>query len=73
MDWKSRCNFAGCLTLNNNRDENERRKDIYKKERGKEACKPIQGERGYGIYVSKIRQRQRISEENPPHSIEVKS
>ena len=71
MDWKIRCNFAGCLTLNNNRDENERRKDIYKKERGKEACKFIQGERSHDIYVAQVRQRQRISTKNSPHCLEV--
>ena len=38
VDWKSRCNFAACLTLNNKERRNERRKDIYKEERGKKAC-----------------------------------
>ena len=30
VDWKSRCNFAACLTLNNKKRRNERRKDICK-------------------------------------------
>ena len=38
VDWKSRCNFAACLTLNNKKEENERRKDFYKEERGEKAC-----------------------------------
>ena len=29
VDWESRCNFAVCLTLNNKKRRNERRKDIY--------------------------------------------
>ena len=57
VDWKSRCNFAKCLTLNNKKRRNERRKDICKTRRDKEACKPIQGERSYGIYGTQIRQR----------------
>ena len=73
VDWKSRCNFAACLTLNNKKRRNERREDIYKKERGEEACKYIRRERSHGIYGVAIRQRQRISEENSPHCIEVES
>ena len=41
VDWKSRCNFAKCLTLNNKKEENERRKDIYQEERSEKACKCI--------------------------------
>ena len=55
VDWKSRCNFAACLTINNKKRRNERREDIYQKERSKEACKFIQGERSHGIYGTQIR------------------